>query len=103
MTTPDESQPKTSSRSADDIRAWLIAKLAEAHRVEASEISTGEPLISMGLDSMQFVVLVGELEQWLGCRFSSNPLIDFPTIDLLSDFLADQLSQGKSLIDPAVR
>ncbi|MDQ3332433.1 MAG: acyl carrier protein [Planctomycetota bacterium] len=54
----------------------------------------------MGLDSMQFVVLVGEMEQWLGCRFTDNPLIDYPTIDTLADFLANQLAQGKTLIDP---
>ncbi len=104
MTTPsNESQPTAAARSANEIRCWLIDKLAEAKGLEPAEVSTHEPLIGMGLDSMQFVVLVGELETWLGCRFSDNPLIDYPTIDSLSEFLADQLSQGKTLIDPTVR
>lgn len=103
MTSSDETQPTPSARSADEIHAWLIDKLAEAKGIDRGEISSSEPLIGMGLDSMQFVVLVGELEQWLDCRFSDNPLMDYPTIDSLSEFLADQLSKGNTLIDPTVR
>ena len=57
---------------------------------EASlEVATGE-----------FVALVGELEQWLGVRFRDNPIIDYPTLDSLSAFLADQIARGKTVIDP---
>lgn len=103
MTPPDETQPMPSSRSVGEIRDWLVDKIADAKGLDRAEVSTDEPLIGMGLDSMQFVVLVGELEQWLGCRFSDNPLIDFPTIDSLSVFLADQFAKGNTLIDPTVR
>lgn len=107
MTTPpqvnDTALPMPSSPSAVEIREWLLKKLSEAQRVDVSEIPVDEPLIGIGLDSMQFVVLVGELEQWLGCRFTDNPLIDYPTIELLSMFLADQLAHGRTLIDPTQR
>jgi acyl carrier protein len=86
--------------SATEIREWLVAKLGETVGIAPAEIQTDAPLVGLGLDSMQFVVLVGELEQRLGIRFTDNPLFDYPTVDALSAFLADQLAQGKRLIDP---
>ncbi len=100
---PEEARSAPSARTAADISDWLTGKLAEAMRVAPTDVSPTEPLIGMGLDSMQFVVLVGELEQWLGCRFTDNPLIDHPTVETLSEYLADQLALGKTLIDPAER
>ena len=67
------------------------------------EIRPDEPLVDLGLDSMQFVVLVGDLEQWLGVRFLDNPLIDYPTANALSEYLANQLARGKREIDPTQR
>ena len=88
------------SRDADEIRRWLLERLSERLRVAQTAIDREAPMISFGVDSMQFVVLVGELEDWLGCRFADNPLIDYPTINALAEFLADQLAQGKKVIDP---
>lgn len=87
-------------RDADEIQQWLLERLSERLRVEPTAIDCEAPMISFGVDSMQFVVLVGELEDWLGCRFADNPLIDYPTIKSLSEFLAGQLAQGKKMIDP---
>lgn len=96
MSNPTAPTPRT----AAEIRAWLVARLSRAAHLDPSEVRTGEPLVGMGLDSMQFVVLVGELEDWLGCRFADNPLFDYPTIDDLSAFLADRLARGETSIDP---
>ena len=96
-----DARPETPSPSAAEIRLWLVTRLCEIQQVEPAELRLDQPLVRMGLDSMQSVVLIGELEQWLGCRFTGNPLIKYPTIDALSVFLADQLAAGKRLIDPA--
>lgn len=87
-------------RSPEAIRDWIIAHVAERLQITPAEIRTDEPLIDLGLDSMEFVALVGELEQWLGVRFRDNPIIDYPTLDSLSAFLADQIARGKTVIDP---
>lgn len=84
----------------DEIRRWLVDKLAERLRVAPGAIDLDEPLVAIGLDSMQFVVLVGELEDWLDCRFTSNPLVDYPSVNALSRFLAAQLRAGNKRIDP---
>ena len=93
---PDSRPP----RSEAEIRQWIIDKLVVRLQFDAAAIQLDEPLVALGVDSMQFVVIVGELEEWLGCRFADNPLIDYPSINALSAFLAGQVAQGKKVIDP---
>jgi len=88
-------------RSAAEIELWLATKIAARLQVPSSEVNLDEPLIDIGLDSMEFVALVGELEHWLDCRFRDNPLIDYPTISTLSEFLAGELAAGRRNIVPA--
>jgi acyl carrier protein len=88
-------------RTEEEIRQWIVARLSDRLGRPADEIPLDAPLVSLGVDSMQFVVLVGEMEDWLGCRFASNPLVDHPSVAALSGFLARQLADGKSVIDPA--
>jgi len=87
-------------RTESEIRQWIIDKLEVRLQIEPAEIRLDEPLIALGVDSMQFVVIVGELEEWLGCRFADNPLIDYPSVNALAAFLASQLAKGKTVIDP---
>lgn len=89
-------------RSAEEIRDWIIERLIGDLGLDAGEIDADKPVIGLGVDSMQFVVLVGELEQWLGVRFADNPLIDHPTINALSAYLARQLALGHTVIDPTL-
>ncbi len=98
---PSSPQPVSPPPSAAEIRQWLVTRLSEIQKLEPAEIRLDQPLVGMGLDSMQFLVLVGELEQWLGCRFADNPLIGYPTINTLSEYLADQIARGNRVIRPA--
>jgi len=97
---PGETSSTPSRRTADEIRDWIVTRVADRLQVAPTQIRTDEPLIDVGLDSMEFVALVGEMERWLGVRFRDNPLIDYPTLDSLSNYLAGQLAVGKTVIDP---
>ena len=87
-------------RTEDEVREWLVEKLTTQMNIEREGLRLDEPLVAHGIDSMHFLALVGELEEWLGCRFADNPLIDYPSINALSGFLARQLMRGKKIIDP---
>jgi acyl carrier protein len=87
-------------RSAEEIRNWIAERLISDVGLSPDEVDGDKPVVSFGVDSMQFVVLVGELESWLGIRFADNPLIDYPTINALSDYLAQQLALGRTVVDP---
>lgn len=97
----DQAKEPPVPRSANEIRDWITSHIAARLQVDPARIAVDQPLIDIGLDSMEFVAMVGEMEQWLGCRFRDNPLIDYPTIETLSAFLAGELAEGRRIIFPA--
>lgn len=96
------SQTSRPARTQAEIRDWIVDKLIHQLEIDPTEINLDEPLVAHGVDSMQFVVMVGELEDWLGCRFIDNPLVAYPSVNALSAFIAEQLAQGKTEIDPRI-
>lgn len=85
---------------AAGIQQWLIETLSHELKVDPSEIDPEKRLSAYGLDSLQLISMVGQLEEHLGCRFTSNPLPLHPTIGALSRFLAERLRAGVTEIDP---
>ena len=94
------SQAAPQIRTEDEIRRWLVEKICVQLQIDPAELNLDEPLIAHGVDSMKLAAAIGELEDWLGCRFVDNPLIDYPTVNALSHFIAGQLKQGKTKLDP---
>ena len=88
-------------RTADEIREWIVAQVAQRLGIDPQAVNVDDSLVAHGLDSMQFVVLVGELEDWLGCKFADNPLVKYPSANALSQYVARELSAGRTTIDPA--
>lgn len=85
----EEVKPETSPVEA--IQTWLVNKLAKQLSLNAQTIDVREPLTRYGLDSIDAVTLVGELEDWLQIELPSTLLWDYPTIEksaqyLVSDF-----------------
>ena len=85
---------------ASAIREWIVARVSEHAERDAEEIHTDKSLLVHGIDSMQFVLMVGEMEEWLGCQFRSNPIAVYPTIDGLSEWLATELAAGRTDLNP---
>ena len=77
------------ARSAAEVQQWMISQLAEELKINREKIKVDQPILSLGIDSMQIVVVVAKLEDWLGFRFPSNPLEDYSTIEELSQYVAD--------------
>lgn len=85
-------------RTAADIRTWLLATLADRMRIDPQRFRADRPIDEQGVDSMQVVVLVGLLEEWLGVEIVENPLPAHPSVDALARFLADEIAAGKTVI-----
>jgi len=86
------SAPKRDSK-VEKIEAWLADNLAGTLGIEPNEIDIREPFISFGLDSAQAVGLAGDLEEWLGRSFPPTLVWDYPTIESLARYLADESSE----------
>ncbi|MBR8830412.1 MAG: 2-succinylbenzoate--CoA ligase [Chroococcopsis gigantea SAG 12.99] len=87
----DAIPPETHSENKGNlnkIAIWLVNKIAQNIGVEPREINVKEPLISYGLDSLQAIRLSAELEDWLGVKLSPTLAYDYPTIEVLADYLS---------------
>jgi acyl carrier protein len=76
------------TRTADEIRDWLVARVSTLTGLPPAEVDPDAPLTRHGLDSVALIALTGEFERWLGYRFRENPLDRYPTITALAGFLA---------------
>jgi acyl carrier protein len=78
-----------SSQRPEEIRGWLLEKLAEVLKTDPAAIDTAAPLTRFGLDSMDAITLSGDLEDWLELRLPSTLLWDYPTIDGIVTYLTE--------------
>jgi acyl-CoA synthetase (AMP-forming)/AMP-acid ligase II/acyl carrier protein len=79
--------PAGAPRTEADIAGWLLARLARESGIEAEEIDLGQPFAAFGLDSARSLLLVGDLEGWLGRRLNPVVLWNYPTVESLARHL----------------
>ena len=83
-------QTQNETPSVEVIRAWLLNKIGELLTIAPEQIDTQEPLTNYGLSSMSGVILSGDIEQWLGLELAPMVAWEYPTIDALARYLADE-------------
>ena len=76
--------------TAEAIQAWLVEQIAEQLKVETDEIDVGVPFESLGLDSAQAMIIFTRGEKLLGFLPAPVLLWHYPTIELLSERLAEE-------------
>ncbi len=74
----------------DEIRDWLVSYLANLLEIRVDKISTTTNFDHYGLDSVAAVTLSGDLAEWLGCELDPALLYDYPTIELIVQFLIEE-------------
>jgi amino acid adenylation domain-containing protein/thioester reductase-like protein len=86
-------QPSVSSTT---IQSFLLTRIASMLEMDASAIDPRQPFTYYGLGSVQAVSLTGDLETFLNRKLSPTLAWDYPTIELLSNFLADDSQPAKT-------
>jgi acyl-CoA synthetase (AMP-forming)/AMP-acid ligase II/acyl carrier protein len=71
------------------LRVWLVQKLSQRLNVPAMEIDVRRPFAEYGFDSAAVVGLAGDLEDYLGRELSPTLVYDYPTIESLCLYLAE--------------
>ncbi|MEW6736883.1 MAG: acyl carrier protein [Acidobacteriota bacterium] len=74
----------------DAILNWLICELTTKLGIDPNIIDIRQPFVTYGLTSREGVSLSGDLENWLGRRLSQTLLWDYPTIESLAKYLAEE-------------
>jgi myxalamid-type polyketide synthase MxaB len=80
--------PAAVPRSAGAVEAWLRANLATKLRLQVDDVDVRQPFAAYGLDSLQMVSLIGDLEVWLGRTLPPTLAWDYPTVEALAGHLA---------------
>ncbi|MBD2534577.1 acyl carrier protein [Nostoc flagelliforme FACHB-838] len=76
--------------TAAEIQAWLVSYLAEVLEIDPNNVEVRISFERYGLDSSAAVVLIGDMEDWLGYELDPTLLVDYPTIEALSGHLAKE-------------
>ena len=71
------------------VENWLKNQLAEQLSLDADSIKVTEPLTRYGLDSIDAVTMVGDIEDVIDEELPSTLFWDYPTIAQSAQFLAD--------------
>ena len=84
-----ESVPKNPPTTAE-ILTWLVSYLVELWEIEPDEVDVTVPFDRYGLDSSAALSLTGDLQDWLGSELEPMLLYNYPTIEALSQHLAQK-------------
>jgi acyl carrier protein len=88
---------QVSPRTYHEIVHWLTARISREISISPDAIRPDEPLSYYGLDSVQVLTLVGELEDFLGTRLHPSIAWEHPTIALLADHVARSMRISNGL------
>ena len=72
-----------------NVEDWLIDRIAQEIQTVPQEIDTLETFSSYGINSVNAVNIVGELETFLDCSLSATLLYDYPSIAALAKYLTE--------------
>jgi acyl carrier protein len=92
-------QTNNSNSNIEKLQYWLINQLAEHLSLEPNTINVNEPLTRYGLDSIDAVTMVGDLEDWLDLELPSTLFWDYPTIAKSAHYLAENFDLSTALKD----
>ncbi len=95
---PRSTQPR---HDAQAIQSFLLTRIASMLEMDASTIDPRQPFTYYGLGSVQAVSLTGDLEVFVNRKLSPTLAWDYPTIESLSNFLAND-SQPVKKSTPAI-
>ncbi|HTY32522.1 SDR family NAD(P)-dependent oxidoreductase [Mycobacterium sp.] len=98
---PAAASSEHGGRSAAEIADWFVSQLSSELGIPATDIDPSRPFAYYGLDSVRAIRLTAALESWLGSELSPTLAYEYPTIDLLSRHLAEQVSATDRTAAPA--
>ena len=77
--------------SVNSLKSWLIDWLAKEFEMDPRTIDPAQTFLSHGVDSVQAMSMVGDLEARFSRRLPPTLAWDYPTIDALAEHLAERL------------
>jgi acyl carrier protein len=63
-----------------NVRSWMLGYLARLLEIDERDIDLGKSLGDFGLDSVDAVIMAGELEEHFGVEIDPNVVFEFDTL-----------------------
>jgi phthiocerol/phenolphthiocerol synthesis type-I polyketide synthase C len=82
---------QSAAHTAKEIAAWVVSHLSEDIGLPRTEIDTSRQFAHYGMDSVHAIRLTAALGAWLGREVPPTLPYDYPTIDLLTQYLTDDV------------
>ena len=79
--------------SDDSLASWLIDWLVREFKIDRESVKPNQAFLSFGMDSVQAMTMVGDLESELSVRLPPTLVWDYPTIGELAAHLAERLGE----------
>jgi acyl carrier protein len=78
-------------KNKTEVRDWLVYYIAKNLNLDSEQIDTNVSFYDYNLDSAIAIELTGDLSNWLEQDIDPMLLYDYPTIELLVDYLTGSL------------
>ena len=88
-------QSLISSQSQATIETWLINWTTENLDLE-TKIDINQSFLSYDMNSVTAMMLVGDLEDWLGLSLSPTLVWDYPDIKTLAEYLVQESNTNET-------
>jgi acyl carrier protein len=82
--------PTVAAYGAEEIQDWLVAQISEQLGFDPDDIDLRSPISEFGLESLQAMIVVSRAEKMLGVKIPPTLVWNYPTIELLSQRLAEE-------------
>ncbi|MGK7941415.1 MAG: acyl carrier protein [Crocosphaera sp.] len=89
--------PAKATTPVETVQNWLIEQLAEKLNHDRDKIKITEPFTRYGLDSIDAVTLVGDLEDWLDLDLPDTLFWDHPTVEKSAKYLEEEYDLADAL------
>jgi acyl carrier protein len=83
-------QPTLDITSPEAVQSWLANWLAMELSLAPQTVDSREEFLSYGMNSVQAMMLVGDLESRIGIRLPPTLVWDYPTIQSLAAYLHEK-------------
>jgi acyl carrier protein len=87
-----DTQPSRDAATTDLFKSWLFDWMAQEMGMDREKIDARQSFLSYGMDSVQAMTMVGDLEAKLEVRLPPTLAWDFADIDSLANHLADRMA-----------
>ena len=85
------------SKPSSEIQTFLLTRMATILEMDSAAIDPRQPFTYYGLGSVQAVSLTGDLEVFLDRKLSPTLAWDYPTIESLANYLANEKPPEKKI------